>query len=407
LYLLKRKNDVFNVFIQFQRHVERLLDRKIVHVQTDWGGEYIKLNQFFNNIGISHRVSCPHTHQQNGTAERKHRHIVETGLTLLAHASVPFRFWGDAFSTACFLINRLPTRVINMQTPLERLLGEAPDYSFFRVFGCACWPHLRSYNNRKFEFRSKKCVFLGYSSLHKGYKCLHVPTNRVYISRDVVFDEGVFPFSQLPTPHVESLSHSSPSIGQFDDAANTLLLLPNHGAGNGRGTRLELLDADQSGAIDVHASGATPNHVGSGPVLEPMSPATPASTPSLASPASSAHGSGPPVARQLDLSGAGLDSSSPGPLSPAPAPPQPTRMVTRLQHGVRQPKERTDGTVAWTTICMAHAADRISSEPRDLSDALSTTHWKNAMDAEYQALLKNKTWTLVPPCPGVNVIDSK
>jgi histone deacetylase 1/2 len=40
-----------------------------VHVQTDWGGEYIKLNKFFSDIGITHRVSCPHTHQQNGTAE--------------------------------------------------------------------------------------------------------------------------------------------------------------------------------------------------------------------------------------------------------------------------------------------------------------------------------------------------
>jgi hypothetical protein len=151
---------------------------------------------------VSHRVSCPHTHQQNGTAERKHRHIVETGLTLLAHASVPFRFWSDAFSTTCFLINRLPSHVIDMQSPLERLLGEAPDYTFFRVFGCACWPHLRPYNNHKLDFRSKKCVFLGYSSLHKGYKCLHVPTNRVYISRDVVFDEGVFPFLSCQHHHL-------------------------------------------------------------------------------------------------------------------------------------------------------------------------------------------------------------
>jgi histone deacetylase 1/2 len=67
------------------------------------------------------------------------------------------------------------------------LLHELPDYTFLKVFGCACCPHLRPYNKHKLEFRSKKCVFLGYSSLHKGYKCLHVPTNRVYISRDVVF----------------------------------------------------------------------------------------------------------------------------------------------------------------------------------------------------------------------------
>src|SRR3954470_9948702 len=86
-----------------------------------------------------------------------------------------------------------------MKTPLELLLNEIPDYTFLKVFGCACWPHLRPYNKHKLEFQSKKCLFLGYSSLHKGYKCLHVPTNHVYISRDVVFDENVFPFHALPT----------------------------------------------------------------------------------------------------------------------------------------------------------------------------------------------------------------
>ena len=89
LYLIKKKSEVFDVFIQFQAHVERLLKQKIIHVQSDWGGEYHNLNTFFNKLGISHCVSCPHTHQQNGTAERKHRHLVETGLTLLDHASVP------------------------------------------------------------------------------------------------------------------------------------------------------------------------------------------------------------------------------------------------------------------------------------------------------------------------------
>ena len=97
------------------------------------GGKYEKLHPFFHNLGISHRVSCPHTHQQNGTAERKHRHIVETGLTLLAHASVPLCYWNDAFATACFLINRLPSRTIYMKTPLEKLFNETPDYTFFKV----------------------------------------------------------------------------------------------------------------------------------------------------------------------------------------------------------------------------------------------------------------------------------
>jgi hypothetical protein len=110
------------------------------------------------------------------------------------------------------------------------------------VFGCACWPHIRPYNDHKLDFRSKKCVFLGYNSLHKGYKCLHVPSNRTYISRDVIFDEHVFPFANLPSSHKPPIMESSLlSANQFMDIAYAPSLLANHGAGTGCGTRLELL----------------------------------------------------------------------------------------------------------------------------------------------------------------------
>jgi histone deacetylase 1/2 len=101
------------------------------------GVEYQSLNSFFQRLGIAHHVSCPHAHQQNGSAERKHRHIVEVGLSLLAHASMPLKYWDEAFFTAVFIINRLPSKVINYDTPHDRLLGSPPDYSFFRTFGCA------------------------------------------------------------------------------------------------------------------------------------------------------------------------------------------------------------------------------------------------------------------------------
>jgi hypothetical protein len=86
------------------------------------------LNSFFSKIGITHLVSCPHAHQQNGAVERKHRHIVEIGLSLLAHASMPLKFWDEAFNSAAYLINRLPSKVIKNDTPLERLFHKTPDY---------------------------------------------------------------------------------------------------------------------------------------------------------------------------------------------------------------------------------------------------------------------------------------
>lgn len=155
------------------------------------------MSSFFKRIGIHHLVSCPHANQQNGSAERKHRHIVEMGLTLLAHVSMPLKFWDEAFLTSVFLINRLPSKVIDYETPHSRLLKQQPDYSNLRTFGCAVWLNLRPYNSRKLQFRSKRCVFVGYSNSHKGFKCLDPTEWRIYISRDVVFDEHVFPFASL------------------------------------------------------------------------------------------------------------------------------------------------------------------------------------------------------------------
>jgi hypothetical protein len=166
-------------------------------MQTDWGGEYEKLHGFFQKVGITHHVSCPYAHQQNGSAGRKHCHIVEVGLALLANASMPLKYWDDAFLTATFLINLIPSKVLDFATPTEKLLHTTPNYDSLPVFGCACCPNLRPYNKQKLSFRSKRCVFLGYSPIHKGVKCLDIATGRVYVSRDVVFDENVFPFAEL------------------------------------------------------------------------------------------------------------------------------------------------------------------------------------------------------------------
>jgi hypothetical protein len=134
IYMLKFKSDVFQKFIELQNMVERRFDTRIIVVQTDWGDE----NSFFTKHGISHLVSCPHVHQQNRPAERKHRHIVNVGLSLLAHASMPLKFWDEAFSMTAYLINRTPTKLLGYSTPLEHLYNQVPDYPFLKVFGCAC-----------------------------------------------------------------------------------------------------------------------------------------------------------------------------------------------------------------------------------------------------------------------------
>lgn len=197
IYLLKYKSEVFQRFHKFQALVKRQFNMKNLARKTDWGGDYEKLNSFLTKVGISHLVSCPHAHQQNRHAERKHRHIVEVGLPCMPKLRCPSSFWDQAFLATTYLINRTSSRVIQGSTPLTRLLNLEIDYTSLKIFGCACWRNLCPYNSHKLQFCSKQCVFLVYSNMHKGFKCLDISTGRIYISRDVVFDESIFPFASL------------------------------------------------------------------------------------------------------------------------------------------------------------------------------------------------------------------
>jgi len=149
--------------LSFQKHVEKLFDCKIKAIQSNWGCVFRSLNSILAKQGISHRISCPHTHQQQGSVERTHRHLVETGLSLLASASMPLKNWDESFFTASFLINRLPSLATHHKSPFELLFHKAPNYNFLKVFRCACWPHLHPYNTQKLAFCPKLCVFLGYN----------------------------------------------------------------------------------------------------------------------------------------------------------------------------------------------------------------------------------------------------
>lgn len=120
---------------------------------------------------------------------------------------MPLYLWDDAFVTACYLINIMPNPSLRHKYPFEVLFHTPLDYKFLKVFGSACWPNLRQYNPNKLQPRSLRCVFMGYNLRHKGYKCLHTSTNRVYYSRDVLFKESVFPFAFISSQSLSSRNH--------------------------------------------------------------------------------------------------------------------------------------------------------------------------------------------------------
>jgi hypothetical protein len=306
---------------------------------------------------------------------------------------MPLKFWDEAFVTVVFLINRLPSRVIDQETPFFRLYGRHPDYNFLKTFGCACWPNMRPYNDRKLEFLSKRCVFLGYSHQHKGYKCLEHATGRVYISRDVIFDEHLFPFASLhpnagaqlrgeiallpdsflnPPPSMPSshgelhvLGHRDGSPLSTNDSQRSVRDLVNTGENSGQirarmGHDFMCLSSRDSASIEdappsvaAETGGVSTSGISEAQEEGSSAPSDTAGAGSSATSSSEAPTDPSPMAAHQDPgaavptgSAAVPSRSSVEPLSAAsPAPSMQQGPVTRLQRGISKPKIYSDGTI--------------------------------------------------------------
>ena len=117
--------------------------------------------------------------------------------TMLVEAHMPYSFSHHAVLIGVYVINRLPTPLLNSLSRFHKLFSKSLDYSFMRVFGTRCFPNLTPYTKHTLHPRSKRCVFVGYAPHYKAYRCLDSVSGHVYISRPVVFHESVYPYSFL------------------------------------------------------------------------------------------------------------------------------------------------------------------------------------------------------------------
>ena len=82
---------------------------KIKHIRSDNGTEFKNsgLDDYLDELGITHELSAPYTPQQNGIVERKNRTLAEMARTMLDEYKMPCRFWTEAIDIACHIINRV------------------------------------------------------------------------------------------------------------------------------------------------------------------------------------------------------------------------------------------------------------------------------------------------------------
>nr|CAD1834390.1 unnamed protein product [Ananas comosus var. bracteatus] len=192
VYFIKEKSEVLQKFKEFKEKVESQTGHKIRCLRMDNGGEYTstEFSAYLQECKIKRQLTCPRTPQQNGIAERKNRHLAETSRSMLHAKNVPGRFWAECMRTAAHVINRLPQQKLGFISPYQVLWKIKPTVSHFRVFGYVCYVFVPDHLRSKFDKKAIRCIFVGYDSERKGWKCCDLTTGRCYTSRNVVFDEA-------------------------------------------------------------------------------------------------------------------------------------------------------------------------------------------------------------------------
>ncbi|PKU78410.1 Retrovirus-related Pol polyprotein from transposon TNT 1-94 [Dendrobium catenatum] len=346
IYFMNAKQETYSHFKHLCNMLHTQFNSTPKSLQTDGGGEFMSntFTAYLQDNGIHHKISCPHTPEQNGVAERKHRHVIELTRTLLHASNMPNEFWSDAVATAIHLINRIPNKHTSNISPYQILHSKTPSYSHLRTFGCLCYPWLRPYTDNKLSLRSPDCVFIGYSPTYKGYKCYNLQTHKIHLSRHVVFWEHEFPFKT---------TGSQPNSPQASNIPPSLLVPTSHTSC--------ILTTPQTG-VNQYIN-------------------TPAATQDIS----------PTLATEA------IRTSTTTTIAPAQESRPQHPMQTRSKSGIIKPNP----------LYSLYSNTGQTSNPVTYNQARHSPHWQEAMKAEFDALQKQHTWTLVPPPPNKPILGCK
>ncbi|XP_075473510.1 uncharacterized protein LOC142504545 [Primulina tabacum] len=168
--------------------------------------------------GITHEFSTPKTPQQNGIAERKNRTLQEMAKVMLSSKNISKRFWAEALNTACHISNRVYLRSGSTMISYEIIMGKRPNLKYFHVFGCVCYVLNDRDHLAKFDSKSDKCLFVGYSSNSRAYRVYNLRTRTTMESINVVFDDLADLTGKTIEDDIDGLLNESETLPNTDVA---------------------------------------------------------------------------------------------------------------------------------------------------------------------------------------------
>jgi transposase InsO family protein len=350
IYFLKTKDEVFSKFKEFKALIENLSERKIKILRLDNGGEYTSKEfvNFCKDVGIKRELTTPYNPKQNGVAERKNRTILEVVMTMIHDQDLPMCLWEKAVMAVVYVQNQLSYSALGLKTPKEMFTGKKPEVSHLKIFGCPVFIHIPKEKRNKLDPSGKKGIFVGYCEVSKAFRIYIPGQHHIEISKDVTFDEDA------------ALKKSK--ICQLEEIYEEELVIPHTTMRKVPRTaepEREVITSSDEELLEDHD------------IIEVQEP------PQM----TILYKRKPAWARELIQDGEKYG-----------VPQGTTRRVKR-------PKPFSSYT--------ALMCDLLEEEPTYFEEAIQRKEWVDSMTEEYQSIMKNEVWEIVPRLKNKDVVSSR
>ncbi|CAN1250021.1 Copia protein [Linum perenne] len=218
--LLSTRNMAFaRLLAQLIRLRAHFPDHPIKRIRLDNAGEFTSqtFNDFCMSIGIDVEHPVAHVHTQNGLAESLIKRLQLIARPLLMKTNLSTSCWGHAILHAASLIRIRPTSYHEI-SPLQSVVGQEPNISHLRIFGCAVYIPIAPPQRTKMGPQRRLGIYVGYES-PSIIKYLEPLTGDLFTARfaDCHFDESVFPTLGGENKRLDKeISWNELSISHFD-----------------------------------------------------------------------------------------------------------------------------------------------------------------------------------------------
>ncbi|THH17196.1 hypothetical protein EW146_g3579 [Bondarzewia mesenterica] len=196
--------------------------RPVRRLCTDNGTEFVNeaWRKWCRQKGIIHETSTPYSPSQNGMSERGNHTWTEHAHCMMHNGSVPSHLWAEAIATAVYLQNVQPSARHPDKSAWEIIFGHRPHVEHLRAYGSIAYAKIPDECHTKLDGKTVKCMLVGYHG-RTSYHLYEPNSGRVFVSRDVVFDEGIGHWSRGHAVDIEGERASKePSADDDDERPN-------------------------------------------------------------------------------------------------------------------------------------------------------------------------------------------